>query len=294
MTVGLAERATAALQTAGLDPVAVRELVVRALDEDLGLGPDVTSNATVPAEAIATAAVVSRGLGIVAGAPVALAVLAEVDPSLRADVGIDDGSPVSPGDAVMEVSGSARSLLLAERTMLNFLGHLSGVASVTRSWVDAVAGTEAVIRDTRKTTPGLRSLEKYAVRCGGGSNHRLGLGDAALVKDNHIAAAGGVTAAVTAVRGQAAAVPLEVECDTVEQVREAIDAGARLLLLDNMAPAQLRAAVELAAPRGVATEASGGLTLDTAGDVAATGVTYISVGALTHSAPVLDLGLDFC
>jgi nicotinate-nucleotide pyrophosphorylase (carboxylating) len=205
-----------------------------------------------------------------------------------------DGALLRAGDAVLRVSGHAVAVLGAERTLLNFLTHLSGVASATREWVDAVAGTGAVIRDTRKTTPGLRALQKYAVRCGGGENHRLGLGDAALVKDNHVAAAGGVAAAVAAVR--AAARPglvIEVEVDSVAQLREALAAGARFVLLDNMTPEQLREAVAVArAYDGVRLEASGGLRLANAREVAQTGVDYLSVGALTHSARVLDLGLD--
>jgi nicotinate-nucleotide pyrophosphorylase (carboxylating) len=178
--------------------------------------------------------------------------------------------------------------------MLNMVCHLSGVATATRAWVEAVAGTGAIVRDTRKTTPGLRQLEKYAVRCGGGRNHRLALGDAALIKDNHIVATGGVTAAIDAVRKHSPELPFEVECDTLDQVREALAAGATEILLDNMSTAQLSEAVALArAYPGVATEASGGITLDVAPEIAATGVTYLAVGALTHSAPALDLGLDF-
>ncbi len=192
---------------------------------------------------------------------------------------------------MLTAAGPVRQLLTVERTMLNLLCHLSGVATLTARWVDAVAGTAAQIRDTRKTTPGLRALEKYAVRCGGGVNHRMGLWDAALVKDNHVAAAGGVAAAFTAVRENFPGITVEVECDTVEQVREAIAAGADLILLDNMSLADLRTSVELAHP-AVLLEASGGLSLDVAHDVAATGVDYLAVGALTHSAPILDLGLD--
>jgi nicotinate-nucleotide pyrophosphorylase (carboxylating) len=203
-----------------------------------------------------------------------------------------DGDRVGPGDVVLRATGPVRRLLTVERTTLNLLCHLSGVATLTRRWVDAVAGTGAAIRDTRKTSPGLRSLEKYAVRCGGGVNHRMGLWDAALVKDNHVAAAGGVAAAFAAVRQRFPGLPVEVECDTVEQVAEVIEAGADLVLLDNMAPDELRRSVELARDRGVRTEASGGLSLEGAREVAATGVDYLAVGALTHSAPVLDLGLD--
>ena len=193
---------------------------------------------------------------------------------------------------MLTVAGPARALLTAERTALNLIGHLSGIATLTRHWVDAVAGTGAAIRDTRKTTPGLRALEKYAVRCGGGVNHRMALGDAALVKDNHVAAAGGIAAAVRAVRTHAPDVPLEVECDTLDQVREAIDAGVELVLLDNFSLDDTRTAVALARPGGVRLEASGGLDLGRAREVAETGVDYLAVGALTHSAPVLDLGFD--
>jgi nicotinate-nucleotide pyrophosphorylase (carboxylating) len=203
-----------------------------------------------------------------------------------------DGAAAEPGRAVLTVTGPARALLTAERTALNLIGHLSGVATLTGRWVDAVAGTGAAIRDTRKTTPGLRALEKYAVRCGGGVNHRLGLGDAALIKDNHVAAAGGLTAAVEAVRKAAPDIALEVECDTLDQLREALDAGVELVLLDNFRLADTRAAVALVRGTGVRLEASGGLDLGRAREVAATGVDFLAVGALTHSAPVLDLGFD--
>jgi len=216
-------------------------------------------------------------------------------PGATVTVLVADGAWVLPGDAVLRVSGDAVAVLGAERTMLNFLTHLSGIASAAREWADAVAGTGAVVRDTRKTLPGLRGLEKYAVRCGGGENHRMGLGDAALVKDNHVAAAGGVAAAVRAVR--AAARPgllIEVECDSVAQVREALAAGARFLLLDNMPVPVLHEAVAAArAYDGVRLEASGGLRLANAREVAETGVDYLSVGALTHSSRALDLGLDY-
>jgi len=208
---------------------------------------------------------------------------------------VADGTRVVPGDAVLRVSGDAVAVLGAERTILNFVTHLSGIASATREWADALAGTGAVVRDTRKTLPGLRSVEKYAVRCGGGENHRMALGDAALVKDNHVAAAGGVAAAVRAVR--AAARPglvIEVECDSVDQVREALEAGARFILLDNMPVPTLREAVAVArAYDGVRLEASGRLRVANAREVASTGVDYLSVGSLTHSSRALDLGLDY-
>ena len=291
---GSVHREHAAVLTAGgLDVAEVEAVVRRALEEDLALGPDVTTEATVPPRAQATGDVVPRSPGMLAGIPVAAAVFDLVG---RGEVEVDllaaDGSASRPGEAVLTVAGPARALLTAERTALNLVSHLSGIASSTRRWVDAVAGTSAAIRDTRKTTPGLRSLEKYAVRCGGGVNHRMALGDAALIKDNHVAAAGGITAAVQAVRAHAPQVPLEVECDTLDQVREAIDAGVALVLLDNFSLEDTRTAVALARPARVRLEASGGLTLERAHEVAATGVDYLAVGALTHSAPVLDLGFD--
>ena len=290
----------AALRDAGLDAGEVARVVRAALDEDFRYGPDVTSEATVAGRAL-TADVVAREPGVLAGVPVALAVLdllAERENAGDGQIGrtvlIADGARIGPGDAVLRVSGPATAVLGAERTMLNFLTHLSGIATATRAWVDAVAGTGAVIRDTRKTTPGLRLLEKYAVRCGGGENHRMGLGDAALIKDNHVAAAGGVAKAVAAVSSAAPGVPLEVECDSVAEVREALAAGARFLLLDNMPAGELQLAVaEARRYAGVRLEASGGLRLATAREVAATGVDYLSVGALTHSSRALDLGLDF-
>jgi nicotinate-nucleotide pyrophosphorylase (carboxylating) len=285
---------TAQLLAAGLDPAGVEQVVQTALDEDLRYGPDVTSAATAPAGAEAVAAVVARQPGVLAGLPVALAVLdrAGLPPESATPVRAD-GDRVGPGTEVLRIQAPLRELLGAERTLLNFLTHLSGVATVTRAWADAVAGTRCVVRDTRKTLPGLRALEKYAVRCGGGQNHRMGLGDAALIKDNHVVAAGSVTKAIEAVRAAAPGLPLEVECDTLDQVHEALDAGAGLILLDNMALAELRAAVALAAGyASVKLEASGGLQLARARDVAATGVDYVAVGALTHSAPALDLALD--
>jgi len=293
-----------------------------ALDEDFRYGPDVTSAATVAGRTV-TAEVVAREPGVLAGVPVALAVLDLIVGYLGGnDAGDDDrnratgsrvvatmlvvdGERIGLGEAVLRVSGPATAVLGAERTMLNFLTHLSGIATATRAWADAIAGTEAVVRDTRKTTPGLRALEKYAVRCGGGRNHRMGLGDAALIKDNHVAAAGGVTEAVTAVRSAAAratggrsaggGLVVEVECDSLAQVREALAAGARFMLLDNMDTDSLRAAVGVARAYDddVWLEASGGLRLSNAREVAETGVDYLSVGALTHSSRALDLGLDF-
>jgi nicotinate-nucleotide pyrophosphorylase (carboxylating) len=206
---------------------------------------------------------------------------------------VPEGSTVGPGDVVATIQAPLAGLLSAERTLLNLLTHLSGIATATRAWVDAVAGTGCVVRDTRKTLPGLREIEKYAVRCGSGANHRMGLGDAALIKDNHVVAAGGITQAIRAVRRLAPDLPMEVECDTLAQVDDALAAGADLILLDNMAPDDLRAAVAAgAAHPGVRFEASGGLRIDTVVEVAATGVHFVAVGALTHSSPALDLGLD--
>ncbi len=291
-----------AIESAGLEVADVTSVVAAALAEDFRYGPDVTSAATVAGRTL-TADVVARESGVVAGLPAALAVLDLIGGYLGRAAGpaatgtplVTDGTPVKPGDAVLRVSGDAVAVLGAERTLLNFLTHLSGIASATSSWAAAVAGTGAVVRDTRKTLPGLRGLQKYAVRSGGGENHRMGLGDAALVKDNHVAAAGGIAAAVHAVR--AAARPglvIEVECDSVDQVREALDAGARFILLDNMAVPVLREAVAVARRyNGVRLEASGGLRLANARKVAETGVDYLAVGALTHSSRALDLGLDY-
>ena len=287
----LSPQTLAALAEADLDADYVTALAVASIEEDLAGGVDVTSVATVPEALLGTAAFTSRAAGVVAGIPVAMTVLdvvGQVDHLARST----DGVTVSSGETVLEVRGSVRTLLTAERSALNLLCHLSGVATLTRCWADAVAGTDAYIRDTRKTTPGLRLLEKYAVRCGGGVNHRMALSDAALVKDNHVVAAGGVAAAFSAVRKEFPEVEVEVECDTVAQVREVVAAGADLVLLDNMSLDDMRAAVELCRAAGVMTEASGGLRLDNARAVAETGVDFLAVGALTHSAPVLDLGVD--
>jgi nicotinate-nucleotide pyrophosphorylase (carboxylating) len=285
---------TGRLLAAGLDPGEVGRLVRGALDEDLRYGPDVTSAATAAPGARAVAGVVARQPGVLAGLPVALAVLDAAGlPPEAAQPRRADGDRIGEGSQVLRIAAPLRDLLGAERTLLNFLTHLSGVATATRAWADALAGTGCAVRDTRKTTPGLRQLEKYAVRCGGGQNHRMGLGDAALIKDNHVVAAGGVAAAIAAVRAAAPAVPLDVECDTLAQVREALDAGAALILLDNMRLAGLRAAVALAGRYpGTRLEASGRLRLEQARAVAETGVDFVSVGALTHSSPALDLGLD--
>ncbi len=270
----------------------VAEVVARALAEDLGDAGDVTTAATVDTDSLALAELVARQDGVVAGLFVAAQVFQAVGQGrVVIEYGSADGARVTPGEVLATVRGPMRDILTAERTALNLLGHLSGVATLTRRWVDAVDGTGARIRDTRKTMPGLRALEKYAVRMGGGLNHRMSLSDAALVKDNHVVAAGGVVAAFDRVREMFPGLPLEVEVDTIEQAREVIDAGADLVLLDNMSQDDMRAVAAFAAGRAML-EASGGLTLDTARAVAETGVDYLAVGALTHSAPVLDIGLD--
>ena len=289
--MSLTPETLAALAEADLDAAYVEALALAAVEEDLAGGVDVTSVATVPVDLVGTAAFAARGRGVVAGIPVSMAVLdvvGEVEHLSRSS----DGVAVEAGTTVLEVRGLVRTLLTAERSALNLLCHLSGVATLTRLWADAVEGTGAHIRDTRKTTPGLRMLEKYAVRCGGGVNHRMSLSDAALVKDNHVIAAGGVAEAFDAVRRQFPDLEVEVECDTVGQVREVVAAGADLVLLDNMSLPDMRAAVEACRAAGVMTEASGGLRLDNARAVAETGVDFLAVGALTHSAPVLDLGVD--
>lgn len=274
----------------------VVELIERAVDEDLMFGEDITTIATIDSEVEGTAFVVSREEGRLAGVPVAVAVTEIVGQQYGAPLEVEihrhDGEHVHRGDAVLTVTGSVRTLLTAERTLLNFLCQLSGVATHTAKWAAILEGTPTQVRDTRKTTPGLRVLEKYAVRCGGGVNHRMGLGDAALIKDNHVAAAGSVAAAFRAVRAYDPAIAVEVECDTVEQVREAVEVGAELVLLDNMTPDEVREALLITRPAGVKAEASGGITLDNAAAYAETDVDYIAVGALTHSSPVLDLGLD--
>ena len=278
------------------EAVDARALIVRALDEDLRYGPDVTSLATVPADAVTTASMATREPGVAAGVDVALLVLDEV---LGADGyavvdRVADGARLAGGDSLLTVRALTRDLLTAERTMLNLVCHLSGVATATAQWVDAVEGTRAAIRDTRKTLPGLRLLQKYAVRLGGGVNHRLGLGDAALIKDNHVAAAGGVLPALRAVREVAPGLPCEVEVDSLEQLDEILAEDVELVLLDNFPVWQTQIAVQRRDARAPRTrlESSGGLSLESAAEYAGTGVDYLAVGALTHSVRVLDVGLD--
>jgi nicotinate-nucleotide pyrophosphorylase (carboxylating) len=282
------------LETAGIDAKELQGLVDVALLEDLRFGPDVTSEATIALEQEAEAEVIARQPGVVCGVTVAIAVLESVGfPISGVTIIHQDGDVIGAQEPVLHLSGPLRPLLLAERTMLNLMTHLSGVATATSAWVRTLEGTGCKVRDTRKTTPGLRQLEKYAVRCGGGVNHRMGLGDAALVKDNHIAAAGGITQAVRAIRESHPDIILEVECDTLEQVLEAVDAKCSLILLDNMNLEQVKSAVAIARRRpGIRIEASGGMTIGNARAVAVAGADYIAVGSLTHSAVALDLGLD--
>jgi nicotinate-nucleotide pyrophosphorylase (carboxylating) len=272
----------------------LHRVVRTALEEDLRYGPDATTEATVPAAAVATASISSRAFGTVAGLPAARAVFDEVIGDYEVLSTMADGAKVRPGDDVLVVRAPVRELLTAERTALNLVCHLSGVATATAGWVDAVAGTGVAIRDSRKTLPGLRLLEKYAVRCGGGVNHRLGLGDAVLIKDNHVAAAGSVAAALHAARDRAPDLPCEVEVDSLDQLDEALAEKAELVLLDNFTPEDCVAAVRRVADLGAPTllEVSGGLRIADARVYAETGVDYLAVGALTHSAPALDLGLD--
>ncbi|MEI7715084.1 MAG: carboxylating nicotinate-nucleotide diphosphorylase [Mycobacterium sp.] len=275
---------------------AALDTIRRGLAEDLRYGPDVTTLATVPDGAVATASLVPREPGVIAGLDIALLVLDEVLGAGGYEVAhrVDDGARVAPGEPVLTVRATTRGLLTAERTMLNLICHLSGIATQTAAWVEAVHGTKAKVRDTRKTLPGLRVLQKYAVRVGGGVNHRLGLGDAALIKDNHVAAAGSVVAALRAVRDAAPELPCEVEVDSLEQLEEVLPEKPELVLLDNFPVWQTQIAVQRrdASAPAVLLESSGGLDLETAATYAATGVDYLAVGALTHSVRVLDIGLD--
>jgi nicotinate-nucleotide pyrophosphorylase (carboxylating) len=282
----------AELRKVGLDPAAVAEIVRRTLAEDLGPdGLDVTSVATIPHEQTDEADIVARAPGVVAGLWVAVAVFEEASGGARAEVKKLDGAQVTRGDVLATISGSTRGLLTAERSALNLLCRMSGIATHTRRWADLLEGTKALVLDTRKTTPGLRILEKYAVRAGGGTNKRMGLYDVAMIKDNHKLAAGGITAAYERVRAAFPEVPVQVEVTTVGEAVEAVTAGATFLLLDNMAPELLREVVSAVGGRAEL-EATGNLTLATAAEYAATGVDYLSVGGLTHSSPILDIAMD--
>ncbi|MEV0487963.1 carboxylating nicotinate-nucleotide diphosphorylase [Streptomyces sp. NPDC050508] len=292
MECGLDPALAELLADAGLDPLEVEDIANVALQEDLAGGIDVTTVATIPEEAVATADFTAREAGVVAGLRVAEAVVSVVcTDEFEVERHVEDGDLVEAGQKLLSVTTRTRDLLTAERSALNILCRLSGIATATRAWADALDGTKAKVRDTRKTTPGLRSLEKYAVRCGGGVNHRMSLSDAALVKDNHVVAAGGVAQAFKAVREAFPDVPIEVEVDTLHQLRDVLDAGADLILLDNFTPGECAEAVGIVHGRA-ALEASGRLTLENAKAYADTGVDYLAVGALTHSAPILDIGLD--
>ncbi|WP_030734948.1 carboxylating nicotinate-nucleotide diphosphorylase [Streptomyces sp. NRRL F-2890] len=289
---GLDPDLAALLSDAGLDPVLVEDVAHLTIEEDLDNGVDVTTVATVPEDAVATADFTAREAGTVAGLRIAEAVLSVVcTDEFEVERHAEDGDRVEAGQVLLSVTARTRDLLTGERGALNLLCRLSGVATATRAWADVLEGTGARVRDTRKTTPGLRALEKYAVRCGGGVNHRMSLSDAALVKDNHVVAAGGVGEAFRRVREEFPGVPIEVEVDRLDQLAEVLDEGADLILLDNFTPEDTARAVELTAGRATL-ESSGRLTLANAARYAATGVDYLAVGALTHSAPILDIGLD--
>jgi nicotinate-nucleotide pyrophosphorylase (carboxylating) len=287
----------------GLSEAWVAELVERTLAEDLvggaplpgppdlAVAHDVTSAATVPAGQLGTADLVARADGVVAGLPVAARVFARLAPGATLTAGAADGDRVARGDVLLTVRGPVRALLAAERSALNIASRASGIATHTRAWVDAIEGTKAQVLDTRKTTPGLRPLEKYAVRCGGGRNHRAGLYDGVLVKENHLRMAGGVSAALAVLDGRVDGLPVEIEAETLAQVREALDGGAPRILLDNMSPEEVREAVGLTAGRAEL-EASGGVSLGTVRAYAETGVDFVSVGALTHSARSLHVSLE--
>ncbi|MFD9699627.1 carboxylating nicotinate-nucleotide diphosphorylase [Lentzea sp. NPDC059081] len=262
-----------------------------ALEEDLRYGLDATTLATVPEKAVATAEITPRSPGVLCGVSVARTAFQRYLPEIEVVSEAADGDKAVPGEPALVLTGPTRGLLTVERTALNLICHLSGIATQTARWVDAIEGTGAKVRDSRKTLPGLRLLQKYAVRCGGGVNHRMGLGDAILIKDNHVAAAGSVGAAIRAARAHAPDLLMEVEVDSLEQLDEAIAEGAELVLLDNFTPEQCAEAVQRS-PENVRLEASGGLTLDVARRYAETGVDYLAVGGLTHSSPSLDLGLD--
>ncbi|MDX6362332.1 carboxylating nicotinate-nucleotide diphosphorylase [Streptomyces sp. NPDC058274] len=280
------------LADAGLDPVEVEDIAHLAIEEDLDHGVDVTTVATIPEDAVSTADFTARDAGVVAGLRVAEAVISVVcTDEFEVERHVDDGDRVEAGQRLLSITTRTRDILTAERSALNLLCRLSGIATATRAWADALEGTKARVRDTRKTTPGLRSLEKFAVRMGGGVNHRMSLSDAALVKDNHVVAAGGVAQAFKAVRESFPELPIEVEVDTLHQLREVVDAGADLILLDNFTPAECEEAVAVVHGRALL-EASGRLTLGNAEVYGKTGVDYLAVGALTHSAPILDIGLD--
>ena len=275
-----------------IDGFDIDDFVRRALEEDLGTGGDVTSNATIAADARFTAELAAREPIVVAGLPIAAAFFRALDPTVDVEMPASDGERVERGAILMRLSGNARAMLAAERPALNTLQHLSGIATLTRRYVDAIEGTGAIILDTRKTTPGLRALEKYATRMGGAQNHRMRLDDGILIKDNHIAVAGSVGAAVSAAKAANTGLQVQVEVDRIDQIEEALAAGADRLLLDNMEPPTLRRAIDLVAGR-VPLEASGGVRLETIRAIAETGVDFISLGRITQSAPAVDIGMDY-
>jgi len=279
------------IEAVGLKIDLIEQRVAQALAEDAHDG-DVTSKATITVEQISKATFTARKSGVVAGTLIAAVVLEQCGLE-NYQLLVKDGQAINAGTELIKVEGNTRAILLAERTALNFLSHLSGIATLTAQWVKAVEGTKTQVRDTRKTTPGLRELEKYAVRMGGGTNHRMTLSDGALIKDNHIAAAGSVTAAINNVKKEFPGVEIEVEVDNLEQLKEALQTGVDIVLLDNMSIEQTKAAVEISKGFNTKLESSGGLKIENAAAYAATGVDYLAVGALTHSAPVLDIGLDF-
>ncbi len=275
-----------------LPPGVIDDAVNRALDEDFGRAGDITSATTIPAATTAEGVIVARRSGVVAGMPLAARTFDRLDPAVAFEALVNDGATVTAGSALARIDGPARALLAGERTALNFLGHMSGIASATAAFVQAVSGTGAKITCTRKTTPGLRALEKYAVRCGGGHNHRFGLDDAVLIKDNHIAVAGGVAKAIERAKEAVGhLVKIEVEVDNLQQLAEALTVGPDAILLDNMSLDQLREAVGIIDGRAIA-EASGGVDIGNVRGIAETGVDYISSGWITHSAPALDVALD--
>lgn len=276
----------------GIDGDRLIQLAKATLIEDLGGGVDATSVATIPSDQISVANFVSRAVGVVAGVVVAKVVIAiACDGKVEFSQGVREGARIQGGSLILVARGNSQGLLLAERSALNFIGRLSGIATLTSHWVAAVEGTGARVRDTRKTTPGLRDLEKFAVRMGGGTNHRLSLSDAAMIKDNHVLAAGGIKLAFESIRKKFPTLPIEVEVDRFEQISEALGVGADLILLDNMSVEECFTAVQYVAGKA-RLEASGRITLDTARTYAQTGVDYLAIGALTHSAPILDIGLD--
>ena len=279
------------IKTLGLSPNHIFQQVKDAIAEDLAGGEDITSVATILESAVVNAEFISRSAGVVSGLHVAAAVL-EYCGINHYEVLVDEGAKVSAGKVLITAQGNTRKILLAERSALNFLSHLSGISTLTNQWVAAVSGTKCQIRDTRKTTPGLRHLEKFAVRMGGGVNHRLGLSQAALIKDNHILATGSISKAFNAIKKEFPGKEIEIEVDSIEQLKEVISLKPELILLDNMSVEQCIEAVSITAG-SVALEASGGITINNAKAYAATGVNYLAIGALTHSAPTLDIGLDF-